>query len=143
MIRKLEKNEFRQAADLSLKVFTYCGTEDFNAEGLETFNSFIYADELMNELTVYGAFDGEKLIGVLGIKNERKHISLFFINPEYHRKGIGSKLFDFVLQNQPMQELTVNSSSYAVSFYQSIGFEKVSEKQETNGLKYTPMKRIS
>ena len=143
MIRKLEKNEFRQAADFSLKVFTYCGVEDFNAEGLETFNSFIYADELMNEFTHYGAFENGKLIGVLGIKNERKHISLFFINPEYHRKGIGSKLFDFVLQDQPMQELTVNSSSYAVSFYQSIGFEKVSEKQETNGLKYTPMKRIS
>lgn len=143
MIRKLEKSEFRQVADLSSRVFTRCGAKDFNAEGLETFNRFVYAAELMNELTVYGAFDGEKLIGVLGIKNERKHISLFFICSEYHRKGIGRKLFRFALQDNPMQEITVNSSSYAIEFYQNIGFEKVCEEQETNGLKYTPMKRIS
>lgn len=43
----------------------------------------------MNELIIYGAFEQNKLIGILGIKNNRKHISLFFIQPEHHRKGIG------------------------------------------------------
>ena len=36
-------------------------------------------------------------------------------------------------------QITVNSSSYAVKFYESLGFSKTSEEQETDGLKYTPM----
>ena len=36
-------------------------------------------------------------------------------------------------------KITVNSSSYAVKFYESLGFSKTSEEQETDGLKYTPM----
>ena len=143
MIRKLRKEEFTQAAELSLEVFSQCGAEDFNTEGLETFKSFVYSNELMNELTIYGAFDKETLIGALGTKREGTHISLFFIRPEYHRKGIGRKLFDFALCDNAVREMTVNSSSYAVEFYQSLGFRQVCEQQETNGLKYTPMKRIS
>lgn len=143
MIRKLRKEEFTQAAELSLEVFTQCGAEDFNTEGLETFKSFVYNNELMNELTIYGAFDKETLIGALGTKQKGTHISLFFIRPEYHRKGIGRRLFDFTLCDNPAQEMTVNSSSYAVEFYQKLGFRQVCEQQETNGLKYTPMKRIS
>ena len=82
MIRKLRKEEFTQAAELSLEVFSQCGAEDFNTEGLETFKSFVYSNELMNELTIYGAFDKETLIGALGTKREGTHISLFFIRPE-------------------------------------------------------------
>ena len=37
--------------------------------------------------------------------------------------------------------MTVNSSTYAVPFYKSLGFEQVQEPQITNGLKYVPMKR--
>ncbi|MFR5757206.1 MAG: GNAT family N-acetyltransferase [Bacteroides cellulosilyticus] len=37
--------------------------------------------------------------------------------------------------------MTVNSSTYAVPFYKSLGFEQVKEPQITNGLKYVPMKR--
>lgn len=31
-------------------------------------------------------------------------------------------------------QITVNSSSYAVKFYESLGFSKTSEEQETDGL---------
>lgn len=31
----------------------------------------------------------------MGTKNEGKHISLFFIKKEFHRKGIGKQLFDY------------------------------------------------
>lgn len=143
MIRKLQKDEFLLAADLSLGVFMQFGQEDFNAEGLELFKSFVYSDDLMNELVVYGAFDGKELVGILGTKRMGIHISLFFIRKEYQGKGIGRKLFDFALQDNPVKEMTVNSSTYAIGVYQAFGFEKICERQETNGLKYTPMKRVS
>lgn len=89
MIRKLDKTEFQQATTLALEVYLQCGQDDFKDEGLESFKSFIFNDKLMNELCIYGAFEENKLIGIMGTKNEGKHISLFFIKKEFHRKGIG------------------------------------------------------
>lgn len=138
-IRQLDNLEYDQAVDLSLSVFMECGAADFDINGLETFKSFIYNTDLMNELTIFGAFDDNVLIGIIGTKNSGAHISLFFISPEYHRKGLGRKLFDFAYTNQTEKEITVNSSSYAVKFYESLGFSKKAGEQVTNGLKYTPM----
>ena len=38
--------------------------------------------------------------------------------------------------------ITVNSSRYAVSIYQNLGFIKTEEEKEQDGLKFTPMKLI-
>lgn len=140
-IRKLYISEHKEAIKLSLTVFMECGTADFNADGLETFKSFIHNPDLMNELIIFGAFDKDVLIGIVGTKNEGSHISLFFIHPKFHRRGIGKQLFDSSYVNQPKTQITVNSSSYAVRFYESLGFKKVADEQETNGLRYTPMQR--
>lgn len=140
-IRQLNNSEYSEAIALSLDVFMECGTSDFDAKGLETFKSFIYNKELMNELSIFGAFDNHALIGVIGTKHSRSHISLFFINANYHHKGIGKKLFDYVYADRPVERITVNSSSYAIGFYAHLGFTKIAEEQETNGLKYTPMIR--
>ena len=90
-IRQLTKDEYPKAIELSWQVFTITGKEDFNNEGLEFFKSFIY----INEIVFYGSFDNEALTGILGIKSNGKHISLFFIKPEYHRHGLGKKLFHY------------------------------------------------
>ncbi len=140
--RQLNNFEYEKAIALALDVFVECGSVDFDINGLQTFKNFIYNDELMNELCIFGAFDDETLIGIIGTKNGGAHISLFFIHPKFHRRGIGRQLFDFVYTNQPKMQITVNSSSYAVMFYVSLGFSKISDEQETNGLKYTPMNKI-
>lgn len=140
MIRKLDKTEIEQATALALEVYMQCGQEDFDKEGLENFKSFIFNTELMNELKIYGAFEEDKLIGIMGTKNEGKHISLFFIDKKFHRRGIGKQLFDFAQRDCPANEITVNSSTYAIGFYESLGFETTSKRQETNGMQYTPMR---
>ena len=65
-----------------------------------------------------------------------------FIKPSYHRRGIGKQLFKTAILNQPVSEMTVNSSSYAIPIYRKLGFEPVCEEQVTHGMKYTPMKRM-
>ena len=140
-IRLLNNSEYEKAIALALDVFIECGSADFDADGLETFKSFIHNDELMNELCIFGAFDNDALIGIIGTKNRDSHISLFFIHPKFHRKCIGRQLFDSIYINQPKIQITVNSSSYAVRFYESLGFQKMEDEQETNGLRYTPMKK--
>lgn len=141
-LRELYISEHKEAIELSLYVFMECGTADFNADGLETFKSFIHNPNLMNELRIFGAFDKDALIGIIGTKNGGSHISLFFIHHKFHRRGIGKQLFDSAYANQPKTQITVNSSSYAVKFYESLDFKKVADEQETNGLRYTPMQRM-
>ena len=80
-IRQLPANEYDKALDLSLDVFIECGRKDFDEEGLETFKNFIYNKQLVNELTFYGAFDGESLIGVIATKKaEGKNISPYSLS---------------------------------------------------------------
>ncbi len=139
MIRKLDKTEYEQAAALALDVYIQCGADDFNEEGLISFKSFIFSEQLMNELAIYGAFEDKHLVGIMGTKHEGKHLSLFFIRKEHQCKGIGKQLFCFAINDCPVDEMTVNSSTYAIRFYQSLGFERTNEKQCTNGITYTPM----
>ena len=70
MIRKLDKTEYDRATSLALEVYIQCGAEDFDEEGLNSFKSFIFSEQLMNELVIYGAFDNENLVGIMGTKNE-------------------------------------------------------------------------
>lgn len=141
VIRRLEQLEYEDAATLSLEVYLQCGKEDFDERGLESFKSFVNDKEVLNGLVIYGAFNEDNLVGVLATKNQGEHISLFFIKKEYHRKGIGRRLFGALIGDNPVPGMTVNSSSYAVSFYRSLGFREVKEPQVTNGLRYVPMKR--
>ena len=57
MIRKLMKEEYKNAINLSYQVCIECGINDFTEEGIETFKSFVYDTSLMNTLDIYGAFD--------------------------------------------------------------------------------------
>ena len=48
---------------------------------------------------------------------------------------------DFI-NNPSLNELTLNSSPYGLPFYISLGFIPLSEEQEINGIRFTPMKYI-
>lgn len=139
MIRKLAKEEYNNAADLSYQVCMECGISDFTQEGIETFKSFIYDASLMNELDPYGAFDNNLLIGVIGINRKRQHISLFFVQPKYHRQGIGKSLFNHMMNDCDFTKITVNSSTYGEAFYKHVGFKKVGEGAFNKGIMSIPM----
>ena len=140
-IRQLTKDEYEKAIQLSWQVFIATAKEDFNDEGLESFKSFIYDEECMSEITFYGSFDHKTLTGILGMRDNGRHISLLFIRPEYHRQGLGKALFQYASALSPSIEITVNSSTYAIPFYQSLGFAVIAEKQNYHGLCSTPMRR--
>lgn len=141
-IRPIAREEYADAIRLSLQVFTATGQDDFTEEGLEVFKSAIYDEKWVGALTIYGSFEKDSLNGILALKENGKHISLFFVLPEYHKKGIGKALFEYAVNDCPSAEMTVNSSTYAIPFYQSLGFEVTGEKQNYHGLSSTPMKRV-
>lgn len=71
----------------------------------------------MDQLDIWGAYINKKLTGIIATRNNGSHIALFFVDGEYHRQGIGRRLFEAALKNSSSNELTVNASPYAMEIY--------------------------
>ncbi|WP_349948938.1 GNAT family N-acetyltransferase [Lacrimispora sp. BS-2] len=71
-------------------------------------------------------------------------MSLLFLDREHHRQGIGRKLFNtitsFYKNAGIYEEITINSSPYAVEVYHKLGFVDTDTEQLVNGIRFTPMK---
>ena len=98
------------------------------------------ADEkYLNEIAMFGAFDGEKLAGVIATRNQGTHITLFFVDKTYHRQGIGKHLFELVKADNSTGTITVNSSPYAVEIYKRLGFTPTGPEEISDGIRFTHM----
>ena len=140
LVRMLSSEERSTALDLAWRVFSEYESPDYSEEGTEEFWKCRHDEEYLAGMEYYGAFDGESLIGLVGICTDRKHICFFFVDGEYHRQGIGTRLFKKVLEDYPNQTITLNSSPYGVPFYHALGFEDADKEQTVNGIRFTPMK---
>ena len=151
VIRKIFSNEVEEAMELALEVFMQFEAPDYGDAGVETFKRDIvenptFIDNAKNGLCpIYAAFDGDKMVALIGMRSSKTHINLVFTKKEYHRKGIATAIFKFLLndllnENPSLNELTLNSSPYGLPFYISLGFIPLSEEQEINGIRFTPMK---
>ncbi|MBQ4424172.1 MAG: GNAT family N-acetyltransferase [Lachnospiraceae bacterium] len=138
-IRILTESETDAALSLAWKVFTEYESPDYAPEGTEEFRKALEDQAYLAGLRYYGAFDGEKLIGLLAIRVRQRHICFFFVDGEYHRRGIGTKLFRQLLKDFPGQTITLNSSPYGLPFYKALGFKETDGEQTVNGIRFTPM----
>lgn len=139
-IRKLSEEEKSTALDLAWRVFSEYESPDYGEEGIEEFRKCLHDEGYLAGIEYYGAFDGERLIGLVGIRSDKKHICFFFVDGKYHRQGIGTMLFKAVRQEYPNQIITLNSSPYGVPFYHALGFTDTDKEQTVNGIWFTPMK---
>ena len=138
-IRILTEDETDAALALAWKVFTDYESPDYAPEGTEEFRKALENEAYLAGLRYYGAFDGEQLIGLLAIRVRKRHICFFFVDGEYHRRGIGTKLFRRLREDFPGQKITLNSSPYGLPFYKTIGFTAAGSERTVNGIRYTPM----
>jgi GNAT superfamily N-acetyltransferase len=139
-IRRLSQDERQTALDLAWAVFSEYESPDYSAEGTEEFRKCLHDEGYLSGLHYYGTFDGEKLIGEIAIRPDRKHICFFFVDGRYHRRGIGTRMFRRLLEDYPNETITLNSSPYGLPFYKAIGFVPTDEEKTVNGIRFTPMK---
>ena len=138
-VRRLAPEEYPAALELCWRVFLEFEAPEYSPEGVAAFRASLDDEERTRRLDFYGAFDGEKLVGVLCMRAPQ-HIGGFFVDAAYHRRGIGRRLFKAMRQDYETQVFTVNSSPYAVEVYRRLGFVPTDTEQLTDGLRYTPMR---
>ena len=82
---------------------------DYGPEGVETFKRDLVENEAFigqcREVSrpIYAAFDGGKIIGIMGMRPNKTHINLVFTKKEYHHQGVASALFEFLKKDILME----------------------------------------
>lgn len=138
-IIKLKKDQYREVFKLAWEVFQEYEAPDYSKEGIESFYNSIHSEEYIEQLKIFGAFENEKLVGIIATRNKGNHIALFFVKSEEQNKGIGRKLFKRICLENLSGKITVNSSPYAVKVYHHLGFNSIDTEKVIDGIKYTPM----
>ena len=141
-IRQLLNNKKDEALLFAKKVYIESKDESYSKQGIETFCNFVNNKEITKSFKVYGAFEDNVLKGLIATDSQKRHICLFFVDKVSQGKGIGKELMRVVVNNNENSYITVNSSRYAVPIYEKLGFIKMEEEKEQDGLKFTPMKLI-
>ncbi len=151
-IRPIEAKEIETsgALDLVWRVFSRFEAPEYSLEGVGEFKAYIEPDVVTEKMvkgaiSFWGCFDNDIIIGVIAVRPPC-HVSLLFVDADYHRQGIARALYDTVLktykqENKPL-EVTVNSSPYAVNIYQKLGFVATDTEKTVGGIRFTPMKHI-
>lgn len=147
--REIKQEELPETLDLVRKVFDEFEAPYYSEEGVASFYAFIDIDNMSEQSTngslyFYGCFVDNILVGMIAVK-DFIHISLLFVDKQYHKQGIARNLFDHIIQicrekNPCLKVITVNSSPYAVEVYHKFGFFDVSSEQVVDGIRFTPMK---
>ncbi len=139
IIREIKETEMKEALELVWEVFLEFEAPDYTEEGINEFKKSIDDINWVKARDFYGAFNEKnKLLGVIATK-DITHIALLFVKGEYHRQGIGRKLYDKVKLLNKEGFFTVNSSPYAHEIYKHIGFIDTGKEQCINGLRFYPM----
>ncbi len=149
IIKSIDYSTIDDAIKLILEVFMEFEAPEYSDEGIKTFTVYVTSDEtrqiLLNGTNIFfGCYHKKQLIGVVAFRND-SHISLLFVDKNYHRKGIATRLMKKavkITKKKGVSEITLNSSPYAVPFYHRFGFVDTDTQLLTDGIKYTPMKYI-
>lgn len=138
--RELDRpDERQQALELAWSVFQEFEAPEYSPEGVKTFWESIHDRTYTDGIHCYGALEDGRLVGMLATRSGGRHIALFFVRGDHHRKGIGRRLFELAKADNTTPEMTVNSSPYAVEVYHRLGFVNLLEEQLKDGIRFTPM----
>ena len=142
MIKKLTANEFNNVKELVKSVFDKSVAPHYSEEGVEEFYKFVNDNDKLEALDLWGYYIEDRLIGVIGTRDEISHISLFFVDNDLQRHSFGKKLMETIIENTKADVISVNATPSSVNAYKYMGFVVTDSEVDTNGIKYVPMELV-
>lgn len=149
-IRMAYQNEWEDAMALAWRTFLEFEANDYAPEGVRSFEDFItdntlYRMFIMGAYQMFVALDGAKMAGMITVRSS-SHISLLFVDKEYHMKGIGRALMEglcgYLRTELDIRRVTVNAAPFGIGFYHRLGFTDLQPEQTSSGIRYTPMELL-
>ena len=143
----MQPGDEHKVCDLVLRVFDSFVAPSYCEEGINEFKSNITVEKLKKRSEenhfILLARHADKIVGMIDIR-ENHHISLFFVDIAFQNKKIGKTLFRKAVtlcrgRGSELNQISVNSSPYAVPIYEKMGFRKTDDEQIKNGMRFFPM----
>ena len=145
--RPMGPGEEKEVCDLVNRVFDEFVGPGYAEQGVLEFRNYVQPEALLERCQttdfVLVATALDKIVGMIEIR-ANEHLSLLFVDRQYQGQGISRELLrralDLCRRARPtLARLTVNSSPYAVSIYEKLGFEQVEPEKVVNGIRFIPM----
>lgn len=146
-VRTAFSDEWNDSMELAWRTFLKFEASDYTAEGIENFNDFVTDNSLFRmyaegKYPLFVAVYDKQIIGMITIRNEN-HISLLFVEEEYHHLGVGRALIQcsvkYIREKMGKDRVTVFAAPYGREFYHKLGFEDLGPQMQKDGILYTPM----
>jgi GNAT superfamily N-acetyltransferase len=147
-IRALRNEEWTPAMALAWKTFLKFDAPLCQPEGVSSFYRFV-TDEtlekmfLAGEYKAFGAFDGDEIVGVSGVRSGN-FLSILFVDERYHRQGIATELVEiaagYIRDVNKKKSVTVYAATGAIPFYLRVGFVQTEPMRQEAGMLFTPMR---
>ena len=109
-IRMAKEEDWDNAMELAWKTFLKFEANDYSEKGIRSFEEFI-TDSTLHRMFILGKYQmlvaeiNHKMIGMITLRDE-SHISLLFVDADYHKKGVGRNLIE-ALQKYLQTELGI------------------------------------
>lgn len=137
-----EQEEIIKLQSRSLRVLS---SKDYAPNQIESLVKGQAAVRFKSEVVFVAIFQ-KKIVGFASLLVDRSQIGAVFINPEFARQGIGSRLVR-VVENAAIEKgyksMYVLSSLTAISFYQKQGYQLSSDLGFfSEGMVWIPCKRL-
>ena len=151
-IIKINEKNSPEIANLVYTTYKFFNKREADKKSLSNYlahfdNTINSTDVLLNRFKHsdinFGAFSGNKLIGVIRGKNNR--IINLFVDGSFHKQGVGKKLiylFEKQAKKEGSKSIKVRSSIYATNFYLKMNYKKTTGIRMCQGLKVQPIKKI-
>ncbi|MBO5336364.1 MAG: GNAT family N-acetyltransferase [Lachnospiraceae bacterium] len=149
-VRWAKTEEWAPAMKMIWKTFLKYEGEDYTEEGIRNFFEFITDDDLYvsflkGDYQMMVALDKERVIGAASVRS-CNHLSLLFVDEEYHRQGVGrtlmSRMCEYLKQEAGERYMSLNAAPYAVNFYRKLGFQAVRPEDVYAGIRVTSMEKV-